>query len=225
MGAEHHNHDHCHHDGGGHCHDYEYLRQLNKRRLLAALIINFAMMAVELISGIMSGSISLFSDGAHMLADGSGLSCAFYAMIVAHKKPTAEPRAAQINGYILLVMAIFIFSNAYHRFLSPIDINVEIMTGVAIVGLLANIIMYLILHRSDRNSLVMRSATWHVVSDAASSLGVVAGGIIIYFTGWHLIDPILGFAIGALVLNYALRLIVESNILLCNLKNQSKKHE
>lgn len=223
MGAEHHNHDHCHSDGCGHCHDYEYLRQLNKRRLLAALIINFAMMAVELISGLLAGSISLFSDGVHMLADGSGLSCAFYAMTVVHKKPTAEPRAAQINGYILLVMAIFIFSSAYHRLLSPADINAEIMTGVAIAGLLANIIMYLILHGGDRNSLVMRSATWHVLSDTFSSVGVIAGGIVIYFSGWRLIDPILGFAIGALVLNYALRLIVESNTALHNLKKQNYK--
>ncbi|MBI4836783.1 MAG: cation transporter [Candidatus Portnoybacteria bacterium] len=224
MGAKHHNHDNCHHDSCVHCHDYEYLRQLDKRRLLAALIINFMMMAVELISGLMAGSISLFSDGVHMLADGSGLSCAFYAITIAHKKPTAEPRAAQINGCILLVMAVYIFVNVRHRLLYPMDINVEVMTGIAIAGFIANIIMYFILHDGNRHSLVMRSATWHVLCDTLSSAGVITGGIVIYFSGWRLIDPILGFVIGALVLNYARKLIIESNILLHDLK-RNKNHE
>jgi cobalt-zinc-cadmium efflux system protein len=210
---------HRHHDDCGYCHNHDY-QKIDKKRLWWALAISVSMTLAELISGLLSGSLSLFADGAHMIGDNIGLGYILYAKINAHKDPTLKDRASRINGYILLAMAIYIFANAYHRLLCPAGINAEIMTGVAVAGLLVNIAMYAILHKSDPEDLAMCSAKWHVLSDTASSVGVVAGGLIIYRFGWCLIDPILGFVIGALVLNFGLRLIIKSNIRLHVFKNE-----
>lgn len=217
-----HDHEHGHEHGDDHG-----LRQIpanGKRDILIALSITILMMVAEVVGGILSNSLALLSDAGHMLTDNLALLLSFVAMSFASLPATdrktfgfyrLEILAAFVNGIVLVLISFYIMYQAYQRMVHPQPVHGMLMLIVAIIGLVANIIGALFLFKHSHNSLNIRGAYLHIVGDALSSVGVVIGGIIIIYTGWYLIDPILSILISLVIIYGSWSLVKESiNILL-----------
>ncbi len=197
-----------------HNHRTESLKGLKWTLTLTAVL-----MVAEFIGGWLSGSLALVSDAGHMLTDVLALSLSLlairFATTPANAKKTygfyrLEILAALLNGVTLIVLSGYIFYEAWQRFGSPTEIKSGIMILVALTGLAVNLAGYFILRNSSKENLNVRGAFLHVVGDLLSSVAVVIGGLVIRFTGWLLIDPILSVLIGAMVLKGAYGLVRES---------------
>jgi cobalt-zinc-cadmium efflux system protein len=187
--------------------------------MLVVLLITFVVMIAEVIGGLLANSLALLSDAGHMLTDVLALGLSSIAMRFAQKPPTPsktfgfyrlEILAAFLNGILLLGISIFIFYEAYQRLRQPEEIKGLYMMGVAVIGLLANGVGIVILGRSARKNLNIRSAFFHIVGDTISSAGVIVGGVLIIYTGWSLVDSLIGIFIGILILRGAYYLVKES---------------
>ena len=196
----------------------------NQRSLIAALLVIFLVFLVELFGGFASNSLALLSDAGHMLTDSMALLLALLATIFATQPATKERTygfyrleilSALFNGSLLTLISIYIFYQAFQRFFHPTVVQSGLMLMIATIGLLANIGAAVILVRGSKENLNMQGAFVHVLSDMAASVGVIVGGVIIHFTRWNYIDPIIGILIAILILRGALRLVSDSaNILL-----------
>lgn len=191
----------------------------SQRNLLIVLSITAVVMIAEIIGGLLANSLALLSDAGHMLTDILALGLSVVAMRFAQKPPTAsktfgfyrlEILAAFFNGLLLLFVSFYIFYEAYHRLLHPEEIKGLFMLVVAIIGLLANGVGIVILRKSAHKSLNVKSAFFHLVGDTISSGGVIVGGLLILYTGWYLVDPIISIFIGMLILRGAYALVMES---------------
>ena len=189
------------------------------RGLKIALIIVAVMMAAEIAGGILSHSLSLLGDAGHMLVDALALGLSLIALNLAKKPATAtrtygfhrsEILAALANGVTLVLVAVFIFYEAYQRFRNPPAVQTTIMLVVAVIGLAANLVTMRLLHHARHDNLNVRGAFLHVLGDTISSLGVIAGGVIIAVTGWKIVDPIIAILIGIIILWGAVSLVRES---------------
>jgi cobalt-zinc-cadmium efflux system protein len=182
------------------------------------------MMIAEIIGGILSNSLALLSDAGHMFTDTLALALSFFAMKFAEMPATSrrtfgfyrlEILAALLNGVTLVLISVYIVYEAYHRIQNPPPVQGSLMLIVAIIGLVANILGALFLVKHHDTSLNIRGAFLHIVGDAISSVGVIIGGVIIAYTGWYLIDPILSILIAVGITIGAVGLVTESvNILL-----------
>ena len=190
-----------------------------QRNLLIVLSITAGVMTVEVIGGFLANSLALLSDAGHMLTDMLALSLTIFALRFAQRPPTAtktfgfyrlEILAAFFNGMLLLFISFYIFYEAYKRLLHPEEIKGLVMLVVAAIGLLANGVGILILKKSARKSLNVKSVFYHIVGDTISSGGVIVGGLVILFTGWYLVDSIISIFIGMLILRGAYSLVRES---------------
>lgn len=196
----------------------------NKRSLFAVLVITVFVFVLEMFGGFASNSLALLSDAGHVLTDAMALILALlaatFSSLPANQKRSygyyrLEILSALFNGSILVLVALYIFYEAYLRLLSPSLVQSNLMLLVAAIGFFGNIGGAVILASASRENLNIRGAFAHVVSDAVSSLAVIIGGLVIHFWGWNYIDPILGFLIGILILRSAIGLVSESvNILL-----------
>jgi len=190
-----------------------------QRNMLAVLSITAGIMIAEIIGGLLANSLALLSDAGHMLTDILALGLSLVAMRFARKPPTPtktfgfyrlEILAAFFNGMLLLIISFYIFYEAYHRLVDPREIKGLFMLLVAAIGLLANGVGIAILRKSALRSLNVRSAFFHLVGDTISSAGVIVGGIVVIYTGWYMVDPIIGILIGGLILWGAYSLVRES---------------
>ncbi len=195
----------------------------NSRRLLLALGVIVTFMIVEVVGGILSGSLALLADATHMLTDALALGLAASAQIFAMRPADsslhfgyrrAQVLAAFVNGILLAVLLVWIVVEAVKRFTSPVQIDAPLMLWVAVGGLLANIIAFVILHRGATQDLNMRGAMLHVVGDLLGSVAAIVGAIIIAATGWVRIDPILSILVAALIGVSAVRLLKETGYIL-----------
>ena len=189
------------------------------RGLTVALILVTVIMAAEIAGGIISNSLALLSDAGHMLVDALALGLSLIALNLAKKPATtkrtygfhrSEILAALANGVTLVLVAVFIFYEAYQRFHSPPEVHTTIMLVVAVIGLAANLISLRLLRSARHSNLNVRAAFFHVFGDTISSVGVIAGGIIIATTGWKIVDPIIAIMIGIIILWGAVGLVRES---------------
>ena len=226
--SDNHDHNHSDHHGHAHGHGHEHaIRQSapgGKKDLLIALSITFLMMIAEIVGGLLSNSLALLSDAGHMLTDNLALLLSFFAMTFASRPATErktfgfyrlEILAAFVNGIILVLISFYIIYEAYLRIVHPQPVEGKLMLVVAIIGLVANVIGALFLFKHSHTSLNIRGAYLHIVGDALSSVGVVIGGIVIIYTGWYLIDPLLSIMISLVIIYGAWALVTESvNILL-----------
>ena len=222
---EHDDHDHDHH---GHVHSHQLAGSMTsgegKKDLLIALSITVLMMAAEIIGGLLSNSLALLSDAGHMFTDNVALLLSFFAMKFATMPATdrktfgfyrLEILAAFVNGIVLVLMSFSIMYQAYLRIMHPEPVAGKLMLIIAAIGLVANVIGAIVLNKHSSTSLNIRGAYLHIIGDALSSVGVVIGGIIILFTGWYLIDPVLSIMISLVIIYGAWALVKESiNILL-----------
>jgi cobalt-zinc-cadmium efflux system protein len=196
----------------------------NEKRLKWALALTGGFLIVEVIGGLWTGSLALLSDAAHMLTDVVALIIALLAIRIG--KRAADDRrtygykrfeilAAAFNAVVLFLVAFYILYEAYQRFQNPPDIEAGWMMGVAAVGLAINIISMRMLAASSEHSLNVKGAYLEVLSDMVGSIGVIVAALIIQYTGWWQVDPILAVLIGFWILPRTWKLLSESlNILL-----------
>ena len=172
----------------------------------------------ELIGGILSNSLALLSDAGHVFGDMLALGLSLGALLISRKPANAkktfgyhraEVIAALINGISLMVIAGLIFHEAYRRLIEPEQVKTLPMLIVAVVGLVVNIVVALRLHRAAENNLNIKSAFLHVVGDMLASVGVIAGGLIMMFTGNYIADPIISVVVGLIILRGAYRVVKE----------------
>lgn len=191
-----------------------------------AFAISIAILAMEIVGGILSGSLALLSDAGHVFADAVSLGLSWFALNIARRPASSKATfgyhrvgimVALLNGTTLIVMAILIFREAYERFLSPVHIQTTELLAIAAAGLVANLVMVRLLHGGHQHSLNVRSAWLHVVGDSLASVGVIASGLIIIFTGWTYIDPLISVCIGGLILWGGGRVIREAGAILLEL--------
>lgn len=195
------------------------------RQLGLALLITAIILAGEVTGGILSNSLALMSDAGHVLTDGMALLLSLVASLLARKAADFRATygyqrigilAALINGASLLVIAILIFWEAYKRLQHPMEIQTGIMIWVAALGLLGNLLMAWLLHKGH-SDLNVRSAWLHVMGDTLSSVAVVVAGIVIYFTGFWLIDPLLSVFVGVVIVIGGIRVVKEALIIFLEL--------
>jgi cobalt-zinc-cadmium efflux system protein len=193
------------------------------RRLLITLLIVLVIMVAEIVGGLLSNSLALLGDAGHMLVDALALSISLIAIWIARRPADTaktygyhrvEIMAALTNGVILVLVAVFIFYQAYQRLLEPTEIDAALMMGIAAIGLMANLAGMLLLRGARHTSINIKAAFWHILGDTISSLGVIVGGIIIAVTDWTIVDPIIAIVIGAIILWGAIRLVRESSDIL-----------
>jgi cobalt-zinc-cadmium efflux system protein len=194
-----------------------------QKPLLIALGITFVVMIAEFVGGLLANSLALLSDAAHMLADCLALLLSIVVFWFSSRPPTTrntfgfyrlEIFAAQINGGVLVFLSFFIFYEAYHRLMHPEPVKGLLMMGIAGVGLLANMASALVLHKTSKKNLNVKAAFLHIVGDLLSSIGVIIGGIVISFTGWFIVDPVLSFLIGLIILKGAYGVVKETAAIL-----------
>lgn len=191
----------------------------NMRRVTIALTLTGIFMVVEVIGGLLAGSLALLADAGHMLTDTMALALAAVAFHVS-KRP-ADGRltygyqrfqilAAFVNGLSLLLIVGWIFYEAVSRFLAPEEVMGRTMLIVAALGLVVNIIAFVVLHTGDRENLNIRGAALHVAGDLLGSVAAIVAAVVIIYTGWMAIDPLLSIAVALLILKSAWLLVKRS---------------
>jgi len=202
-------HGHGHGDGHGHA---VAVTADSERRILWVMALTLVFMLVEVAGGVISGSLALIADAAHMLTDLLALFLAWFAFRLSRRK--ADPLrsygyhrfqvvASYTNGLFLLLVIAWIVYEAADRVLNPAPIEGWVMLGVALAGMAANACGMLILAMGDRKNLNMRAALLHVVSDLLGSVAAVIAAIVIIVTDWTPIDPILSVLFAILILRSA----------------------
>jgi cobalt-zinc-cadmium efflux system protein len=190
-----------------------------RRRLRAAIAVTAGVLLVEVVGGLLSGSLALLADAAHVFADIGALTLAYAAATLADRAPTgrhtfglyrAEVLAAFVNAQVLLLMALFIGYEAVRRLTHPIAIQAGLMLAIGAVALTGNMVSVLLLARGRNANLNMRAAYLEVVMDTLGALAVVAAAVAIPATGWTWIDPALSGAIALVILPRAVGLLRQS---------------
>lgn len=207
-----------------HNHNHNHAYKKSRRALWWAIVLTGSIMVVEFVGGWWANSLALMSDAGHMLTDLVALLLSLFALQLAMRPPSAsktfglyrmEILAALINGASLILISVYIFYEAYQRWQNPQVVESSLMLLIAFLGLLANGLAGLILMRQSQGNLNLRGAYLHILGDALSSLGVILAGVIIYFTNYYFIDPLISIAICLLILRGAFFLVKDAvNILL-----------
>jgi cobalt-zinc-cadmium efflux system protein len=191
----------------------------NKSRLTAVLIVTTAYLAAEVVGGLITGSLALLADAGHMLTDVAGLALALLAIRFAERPATPERTygyyrveilAALANAVILIGISLYILIEAYDRFRDPPPIAGLNVLMVAGFGLAVNIVGMLLLRRGSSQSLNLKGAYFEVLSDALTSVGVIAAALVMHFTGWYYADPLVSAGIGLFILPRTWRLLREA---------------
>jgi cobalt-zinc-cadmium efflux system protein len=190
------------------------------RRLLAgALALIAALMAGELVAGILAGSLALLADAGHLVSDVAALGLALAASAMASRPAEGrwtygfrrlEILSAQANGLLLGLVGIWIVYAAIRRLVSPAEVRGGVVLVVALAGIAVNLAATALLVRASRESLNVRGAFLHVVTDLAAFAGTAVAGGLVLATGWDRFDPIAGLVVAALMFWGAFGLLRES---------------
>ncbi|MEA3289770.1 MAG: cation diffusion facilitator family transporter [Campylobacterota bacterium] len=209
---------HHHHDGHDHSHTHDH-RSTDKKVLKIALTITFVTMVAEFVYGFLSNSLALISDAIHMFTHSFALIISLAAIVIASKEAPlsktfgyyrAEVLAAFINGITIVVSILWIVFEAYERFLNPSTIDIKTAMIVATIGLVVNIATGLILMQGDKENINLKSAFVHMLSDALSSVAIIIGYIVIYYTQWYWIDIILAVMVAVVIGKWAIEILKRS---------------
>jgi cobalt-zinc-cadmium efflux system protein len=186
--------------------------------LLAALLLTFLFAGIEAFAGFWANSLALISDAGHMVTDASALALALLAQIIAKRPPSiknsfgfgrAESLAAFVNCLAMLVLIIWIALEAISRFNEPHQVQGQAVMVVAVIGLVINLIVAWILSK-DSKSVNTKAALVHVMGDLLGSLAALIAGVVIHFTGWMQIDPILSLFVCVLLIRSTINVLKES---------------
>ncbi len=197
-------------------HDHSHEVPESGKRLAIVVALNFIITITEVVGGLMSGSLSLLSDALHNFSDGIAVIIAWIAIKLRSLPRNdhytfglkrAEVLAAVINAGALVAISLYLFIEAWQHYINPEPIAGNIMTIVATVGLVANILGTWLLYRGSKESMNLRAAYLHLFSDAISSIGVILGGLAIIFFNVYWIDPLLTVLIGLYVLKESMQIL------------------
>lgn len=205
-------------------HNHGQVRAGHEKKLLGALLLTAGFMIAEIVGALVTGSLALLSDAAHMFTDSAALAISLIAFQIA-KKPADRLRtfgyarfeilASAFNAILLFFVALYILYEAYQRLVEPTPIQSTGMLIIAVLGLVVNLISMRILASASSDSLNMKGAYLEVWSDMLGSMGVIIAAILIRFTGWTWIDSLVAAGIGLWVLPRTWTLLKESmNVLL-----------
>ena len=229
MAEEHKQEDHDHDEdpANGHGHDHSHAHfepgKGISKPLLIVLIITATFAVVELLGGLISGSLALLSDAGHMFTDILALTLSLAAAIVSQREATAkqtfgylraEILVALANGVALIFISVFIMYEAVGRLSNPTGIDSQLMLLVAIAGLVANVAGIIVLRERSKENLNVRGAFLHLLGDLLSSVGVIIAAILIFLFNWTIADPIISIAISLIILYGAARLCRQSAYIL-----------
>ncbi|MBA9064262.1 cobalt-zinc-cadmium efflux system protein [Methylobacterium fujisawaense] len=216
---------HGHAHGGGHGHSHGggipagSAAGRNKGRLAWALALTLTYMAAEVVGGLLTGSLALLADAAHMVTDAGGIAMSLLAIHYAAKAPSPgksfgymrfEILAALANAVVLLGVTAYILYEAYRRFFEPTEILGWPMMLVAFVGLGVNLASMRLLAGGSSESLNVKGAYFEVFSDMLGSVGVIAAALVVMATGWRWVDPLVGAGIGLFIVPRTWRLLSEA---------------
>ena len=194
-------------------------RSVERKKLILSLTITTIVMAIEIIGGFLTNSIALISDAGHMFTHAFAIGIGLLAIIIARKPPChhktfglyrAEVLAAFINGLFLIPIVGIIIYETILRFLNPQEVIGFYMLVVAFIGLAVNITSILILQGHRNSSLNVKSVFYHMIADAASSIGIVIAAFIIMTTGFVILDPIVSLGISIVIIYWAYGILKES---------------
>jgi cobalt-zinc-cadmium efflux system protein len=178
---------------------------------------------VEVVGSLVSNSLTLLADASHMGTDVAALALALFGARIAQRRDGSAQRfgnlrwevmAAMMNGLLLFVIGAGITYEAIDRFSHPRVIDATLFGLVATAGLVINLISLRVLHGSHEHSLNARGAYLHIASDVLGSVGAIVGAVVIHYTGWTRVDPIISVLVSLLILRSAWRLIKESGLIL-----------
>lgn len=230
MGS-HNPHDHEH----GHSHSHSHSHELPKNRLALAILITAVILIAEFAGALISNSLALLADSGHMLTDLAALIFSWIGFRLGEKKANnrktfgykrSEIVVGFTNGVLLLVLAIYIAVEAVTRIFNPEPVQAEIMLGVAVIGLIANLLSAALLFKHSKDNLNIKGAFLHVVGDALGSVGAIVAGLFIIFTGWLIVDPIVSIFISLIIVYSAINLVKETvNILMEGVPSGIKVNE
>ncbi|MGC8866295.1 MAG: cation diffusion facilitator family transporter [Bacteroidales bacterium] len=187
-----------------------------EKRLADATAANIGIALAEVAGGLLSGSLALLSDAIHNLADTLSLVISYIAIRLSQRQHTekhtfglrrSEILAAFINSSLLIAISSFLILEAFQRWLHPREINFHLMGWIALAGLIGNLAGMLLLHGIHKESVNIRSAYLHLLGDTVSSVAVIGGAIIMAFTGWHFVDPLLTIIISLYIGYEALHIL------------------
>lgn len=187
-------------------------------RTAIAALITVAFMGLEFVGGLLSGSLALVADAAHMATDAGSLGLAWWAFRQARRPASGRMSfghhrmpvlIAFANGVCLILLTIWIGVEAVSRLLEPVQVEAGPMLAIAVAGLLANIVSFVVLSAGERN-LNIRGALLHVAGDMLGSVAAIVAAIVIWFTGFVMIDPLLSLLVGLLLLRATASLLRDS---------------
>lgn len=195
-----HNHPHAH---------FNDLTQQAIRRIALSLVITLVFVFVEIAAGIFSNSLALLTDAAHNFTDVLALALSWWALRLTSRPANQNKTygyhragilAALANSTTLIVIALGIFFEAYRRFIQPPEVQADVLIGVGVAAVIVNVVTALLVRRGAEHDLNIRSAFLHLMGDVLSTVGAVIAGIIIRFTNWNWLDPLVSVLIGLLIL-------------------------
>ncbi|MFJ9947213.1 cation diffusion facilitator family transporter [Kitasatospora sp. NPDC091207] len=180
-----------------------------RRRMLLTIAVTAAVLVLQVIGGLLSGSLALLADSGHMLTDLSGVTLALLAVQIAQRSPTLrrtfghyrlEILAALANAVLLIGVFAWVAYGAVRRFGEPVEVQGGLMLTVALIGLAANLVGVVLLRGGKEHSLNLRGAYLEVLGDALGSVAAIAAAVAIQLTGWQYADPIASLLIGVMIL-------------------------
>ena len=216
-----HGHDHGAHDHGRHdhaCHQHDY-RAHDKSVLMISFVITVTMMVGEIVGGLLTHSLALVSDGIHMFTHAFALGLSWGAIMLASRPANIEKTfgyyrvevvAAFVNGLTILFSAVWIVIEGVSRLITPEPVNIGVTLVIAIAGLVINLITGAILLRGDQSNMNIRSSFLHMLTDTLSSVAIIVGLIVIHYTGWQMIDPLLALIVAVIILKWSWSLLSDS---------------
>ncbi len=213
---EHHGHEHEHH---GHHHHHTHAIEKLSTIYIVAVALNLAFVIVEAVAGIVGNSIGLLSDAGHNLSDVFSLLLAMIALKLASSHATkrftyghrkASVLISLLNAIILLVAVGAIIVESVEKFFNPTEVNGTLIIWTAAVGIVINGLTAWALSRQQKHDINTRGAFLHMLADTLVSVGVVISGVVIKYTGWTVVDPIIGLVIAVVILVSTWELLSES---------------
>ena len=187
--------------------------------LLLAFAITLTTMAVEIIGGWLTHSLALMSDGIHMFTHAFALAVSWGAIVLASRPANMEKTfgyyrvevvAAFVNGITILLSAVWIVVEGIARLFSPEPVAIGTTLIIAVAGLVINLITGAILMRADQSNMNIRSAFLHMLTDTLSSVAIIIGLIVIHYSGWQWIDPLLALIVAVIILKWSWALLRDS---------------
>ena len=195
-----------------------------EKSLKFAFLLTLIILIIEFSGAVISKSMALYSESGHVLVDASSLLLAWFAQIQVRKSPSEKNTygyhrigilAALLNSLLLLILSLILIYESYLRLVHPQKINSGIMIIFPLISLFINAVIGIKIHKGIEHNLNLKSSFFHILGDSLVSISIIAGGLIIYFTGINYIDPVIGLIISPLIAVGAFSVINETiNILL-----------